>query len=249
MQYNYKIKIGTGLIIRPSSQSYLDQIDGETIVSSKRIKEYLYNKYRLTEEEYYNLVMYGSINNYPSCQNPRCNNHPRFIRLSIGYQKYCCDSCKNSSILTDIVNKIPWSNERRNEKSRLTRNIQLDKIEKKDHNFLHQSDDHKFNAQLESAKFTFIKRASIRGINKGYLYYGLVDKDNFKIGVTFVSPYSRYKSQKLKTIHTLLTSSIHEVAEIEYRIKLKFKEYSTYTKETFSTKKFRDILNEIKSLL
>lgn len=249
MQLNYDIIVGKGHIIRPTSQSYLDQIDGVTRVSSKRIKEYLLDKYNLSEEQYYNLVVYGDIDKYPPCQNPRCEKRPRFIRLSVGYQKYCCDSCKNSSILTDIVNKIPWNDDRRKKKSMLTSKIQIEKIKNKSHNFLQQSEEHKFNAQMESAKMTFIRRAEIRGIKTGYLYYGLVDSDNFKIGITFVSPYSRFKSLGLRTIHTLVISDIFMISNIEYLIKLKFRDYSTYTNEIFSISKFRSILKEIKNLL
>lgn len=246
---DYKNIINKGSIVMPTSQSYLDQIDGTTIVSSKRIKSYLLERYNLTEDRYYNLVVYGNVDNYPKCQCPRCNNHRRFIRLSVGYGKYCSNECKNSSILTDIVNKIPWTDDRRKKQSDNTRRIQLKKVSDGTHNFLNQSDEHKFHAHLESSKYTFIKRAELRGIRYGFLYYGLVDDYNFKIGITFVSIESRASFLGLRTIHLLLNDSVEKVAEIECLIKIKFHDSSTYTDETFRIDKFREIINKISEIL
>lgn len=93
--------------------------------------------------------------------------------LSSGYQKYCCRKCCDFYSPLIKSNKIPWSEERRLRQSENNRKIQLDKVKNRTHNFLKQTIEHKLNAQLQSAKFTFIKRAKIRNIDKSYLYLGI----------------------------------------------------------------------------
>lgn len=246
MKRNYFPKI-VGSIVRPTSQSYLDQIDGVTVVSSKKIKDYLFNKYELSVEEYYNLVVYGNINHITKCENPKCTNKSGFISLSSGYQKYCCRKCCDSYPPLIKSNKIPWSDERRLRQSKNNRKIQLDKVKNKTHNFLKQSIEHKLNAQLQSARFTFIKRAKIRNIDKSYLYLGIDDSLNkIKIGITFVGIERRKYDLNLFSIHTILIGTPELVSEIEYEVKRKFMNVSSNDHEKFDFNQLKEVINFIK---
>lgn len=91
---------GTGL-------KYLDQLSDEIIwVSRVYINRYLDLNYHITQQQYYNLVIYGNINYIPKC--PYCNNPRKYWRLINGYYTTCsnyeCISNKHS-----IDNKIRWS--------------------------------------------------------------------------------------------------------------------------------------------
>ena len=238
--------VNKGSIIRPTSQSYLDQINGKSIVSSKNIEKYLKDNYNLTLPEYYNLVNFGDKNLYPKCLNPECNNNCSFIRLSVGYQKYCCKECYNKVTL-QILNRKPWSEKRRMDRSILTKSIQDKKVLDGTHNFLNQSDTHKINAQLESAKNTFINRARLRNINKAYFYIGLINKDNFKIGITFVGVHERASYLKLISFHKLIEDTPEYVANLEYDIKKKFLDNHTLSLESFDIRSLKEILDYIRN--
>ena len=238
--------VNKGSIIRPTSQSYLDQINGKSIVSSKNIEKYLKDNYNLTLPEYYNLVNFGDKDLYPKCSNPDCHNKCSFIRLSVGYQKYCCKECYNKVTL-QILNKKPWSEKRRNDRSILTKSIQDKKVLEGTHNFLNQSNDHKINAQLESSKSTFINRVKLRNINKAYFYIGLIDKNNFKIGITFVGVYERGYHLRLISCHKLIEDTPEYIANLEYSIKKKFLDKHTLSLESFNVKSLKEILDYIRN--
>lgn len=70
----------------------MDQINGE-IIRRSNIVEFINNKYGLTEEEYYNLVVNGNKDYRPKCP---CGNNLKFYGISKGYvTKYCSNKCSN----------------------------------------------------------------------------------------------------------------------------------------------------------
>ena len=48
-------------------------------------------KHHITNEEYY--LQYFLNGDIPTCANPNCNNHTKFVSSSVGYRKYCCARC------------------------------------------------------------------------------------------------------------------------------------------------------------
>ena len=185
---------------------YLDQIDGKTLISGNDMARYLRKRYDISPQEYYNLVMYGDINNSPKCL--YCDNPREFIKISQGY-KSRCKICLDKS---HIHKKKP--------KSKLA-------LEGK-HNFQTQSKESRTRAHINSSRNTFINRAKLRNINVAYMYCGLLDSNNFKIGITFVNISRRSKLLKLVSGHKVKVGTPEYISNLELELKYKFLDKCSY---------------------
>lgn len=76
------------------TQDQLIPEDGEIHwVKSQDLPSYLEERYGLTLQEYYNLVVYGDKDYVHKCMNSNCNNPTIWLGLSKGYQGYCSRAC------------------------------------------------------------------------------------------------------------------------------------------------------------
>lgn len=88
---------------------FIDQIDGSTEVFAKNFRKYLNDKYNLSFEEYYCLVIFGKDDD-SSLYCPYCGSKRKFSgNLSNGYRSIC-PNCKktikviNNNLTKDIAN-------------------------------------------------------------------------------------------------------------------------------------------------
>lgn len=92
---------------------YYDQLCGKECISGSYenwywktvFESHIYNTYKLTLQEYYNLIMFGDKDHIPKCGYVECNEPARWTGyLSKGYTKGCC---------TLHGNYIAWQDEER----------------------------------------------------------------------------------------------------------------------------------------
>lgn len=71
------------------------QIEGDykEFVKKSQLKSYVKSKYGLTLKEYYNLVMYGHVDNSPKCCNPKCDEECGWDEHHLRYSEYCSKFC------------------------------------------------------------------------------------------------------------------------------------------------------------
>lgn len=75
-----------GSILSNRVEYFIDQIDGSTEVFAKNFRKYLNNKYNLSFEEYYCLIIFGKEDD-PSLYCPYCGSKRKFSgNLSNGYR-------------------------------------------------------------------------------------------------------------------------------------------------------------------
>lgn len=101
----------------------------------------------------------------------------------------------------------------------------------------------------ENIKLINYKEKSYTVTNPGQLIY---DSDMFKLGVTanMDSRIKRgYHGLKYENISILFKSTGEIIAEIEYKVKLEFKDYICFGNEGFFLNKKDIILNYIKELI
>ena len=193
------------------SGKYIDQIDGVTLLHGNSLRAYLRNKYKITPQEYYNLVMYGDINSCPKCF--RCGRDCEFIKFSHGYKSRCHEcsvKCHEHKVKEYEVGTKRYK-ESIASKERVKKGI---------HNFQIQSKESRVMAQLNSAKNTFIKLAESRKKTVAYMYIGLCYDYSIKIGITFVGINRRAKASKLKTVHLVRIGTPTDIANLEYELKV-----------------------------
>lgn len=96
-----------GSILSNRSGYFIDQIDGFTEVFAKNFRLYLRNKYDLTLEEYYCLVVFGTEND-SSLYCPYCGSKRIFSgNLSNGYRSICPNCKKTIRIINnDLINEV-----------------------------------------------------------------------------------------------------------------------------------------------
>lgn len=231
------------LIIKPIGKieynkgKYLDQIDNKTYISSNYMSRYLRRKYNITTQEYYNLIMYGNINNTPKCY--LCGKPREFIKLSHGY-KVRCHECVN------LCHEEKIKEYKEGSRSYLSSKVSKKQIENGTHNFINQDPSIRRKAEINSGKNTFIKRAKIRGITKSYLYCGITRDKDIKIGITFVGINRRAKALKLLSVHLLTEGTPEYISDLEYGIKIKFLDEFSSNKEVFKWSYLRKIIDFIK---
>lgn len=93
--------ISPGRIVKINKHIIMDQLSGETM-KRKEFDNHIFNKYGLTLEEYYNLVVNGDKNYRPKCP---CGNNLRFNsgNISNPYKVYCSTQCGNKYREPDIL--------------------------------------------------------------------------------------------------------------------------------------------------
>lgn len=232
-----KIKIHERGRILYSNNRYLDQIDGVTYISSNYMSRYLINKYGITSQEYYNLIMYGNTSNTPKCF--RCGKPREFIKISHGYKSRCHECLIKS-------HKRIRKEYKEGTKSYTISIISKKRVKDGSHNFINQPKIERINAQLSSGKETFINRAKLRGITEAFLYCGITQDNNIKIGITFVGIKRRAKVLKLKTVHLLMKGTPEFISNIEYSLKVKFLNIESSNNEVFPFETFKDIIKFLK---
>ena len=221
------------------SGKYIDQIDGVTLLHGNSLRAYLRDKYNITPQEYYNLVMYGDINSYPKCF--RCGKNCEFIKFSHGYKSWCHEC---------LIKCHEHKEEKEYEVGTKCYKESLaakDKVKKGIHNFQTQSKESRVMAQLNSARNTFISLARSRRRTIAYMYIGLCYNYDIKVGITFVGINRRAKASKLKTVHLIRTGTPTDIADLEYELKVYFLKESGRTNEIFSFDKIKEILDFIRN--
>lgn len=227
------------IIFDKESYKYLDQIDGKTLVSGNYISVYLMKTYGLTAQEYYNLVMYGGVNNTPVCY--KCGKPREFIKISHGYKvrcKECLDKChqpkpeKVYDVGTKAHKESIASKKRAKEGT---------------HNFQNQSKESRLLAQINSSKNTFINRAKLRGITTAYMYIGWMPYGSIKVGITFVGLARRARSLRLRSVHLLDKGTPEYIAGLEHSLKLRFMNELINSNEEFESSKLHELIEFIKS--
>jgi hypothetical protein len=96
----YKAVLKPGSILSVGSgynKKYIDQLSTDRLeIHYVSMKSYLKSKYKISLQDYYNIVKYNNINHTIKCKNPECTKSTKFINLSKGYTEYCCRSCQCS---------------------------------------------------------------------------------------------------------------------------------------------------------
>lgn len=84
-----------GLIAKASHNKFINQLNGKVYGNSNIMLNDIYKDYKLTEIEYYNLVVYKDINYQPICSRDECNNKIPYRGLYEGYRNTCSTECTN----------------------------------------------------------------------------------------------------------------------------------------------------------
>lgn len=92
----YKVN-NPGMIIYEGGY-YFDQLCGsepnyqsyENWIFKSNMSRYLMDKYNLTQQQYYNIVVYRDINYINKCGYCECDNSTEFKTLLMGYRRGCC---------------------------------------------------------------------------------------------------------------------------------------------------------------
>lgn len=84
----HKIKVGH----RYRYRNQLDSTDNN-LYTEFRLGELLNNKYNMSLEDYYNLIVHEDINYPHVCKNPECGKRLKFLGLHGGYQGTCNRAC------------------------------------------------------------------------------------------------------------------------------------------------------------
>lgn len=100
---NIEVKLNPGSILRFNLAKVVDQLSDEgTLVKVKELDSYLKDKYNLTVEEYYNLVVNGDKDYRPKCP---CGAILRFNRGNFNnpYKQYCSTQCGNKYRIPEVL--------------------------------------------------------------------------------------------------------------------------------------------------
>ena len=91
----YKV-INPGRIVRIDEifyQNQLEDVNNDMSVKFTKRKP-PFKKYGLSEQEYYNLVVYGELEHHEMCECDTCiGKDKRFNGLAYGYSKFCGGTC------------------------------------------------------------------------------------------------------------------------------------------------------------
>lgn len=255
----YKI-YGYGYLVKLSKQMYLDQLSGSVKVHSSYFKEYILSEYNLTEKEYYNIVIYGDINYKRLCKN--CGRELPFLGLNLNpdrsYRYYCNAKCETSYRIN--TNTYHFQKDNRYKIPSMIEHDINASIRGKERfkNGIHEFQNIDNTLLMSKNQFLRIFKDN-RGYLRAKLYWALLGgEDNseyFKIGVTTSSLNSRKNhiregSIPYRTIHLLYEGDIDLIANLEYKIKIKFKEYRICpSTEIFPINKFREIISYLSDIL
>lgn len=75
-------------------KNQMDQSD-DNLYTQRQLESILSDKYGLTLEEYYNIIVYGDKDYIHECMNPECRKKLEFLGLHRGYKGTCNRECAN----------------------------------------------------------------------------------------------------------------------------------------------------------
>lgn len=71
-----------------------DQLsDDLNLYTEFQLRKLIKERYNLTPEEYYNLIVHGDKNYKHYCKNPECNKELKFLGITSGYKRTCNRNC------------------------------------------------------------------------------------------------------------------------------------------------------------
>lgn len=245
----YKVYHSPGKILKIGPYDYQDQLSEEFKVFSTlggRHRKYLSENYGLTEVEYYFLVTTGDKDYRDPC--PYCgevNGH--FASMSKGWNSYC-----NQSHITKYrlekesrEGRNPFQNDEFIEKNRIkVREFQKSRMEEGTHHLLTKE------CQLKAAKGNFIRKACG---DEAVLYIARIENDEsrYKYGTcSMMNPDKcriHYRSVVLYNHHVLVKGPVEYIADLEYKLKIKFCDENDFSEFIDSTK-FHEFLSYLKSI-
>jgi len=208
---------GTGMGLH-----YIDQLGEGIPISRAFMKRYLNRVYGLTDQEYYNIVVYGDIEATPRC--PYCGRPKKFWRLINGYYFTCGDyECVDKKHSED--NRRRWSSFTDEEYSEFCKKL----------GFAGTKD------PLLRARAEIGRLLSLYDINTTwYLYLSTINGLN-KFGIT-QNPEARKVKMQYDTIQVYASGNLESMLKFEYDIK-SFRHSSS---EYFKNDELQSIINFIK---
>lgn len=214
---------------------YFDQISGVGVYE-RGFKDYLLNKYNLTEREYYNVIMYGDKDKgNPLC--PYCLKPTKFLSLRYGYLSYCSPS--HQSLYQKSINEHPFQGEKLISSNRY-----------KLINGTHPMNS--ISVINKRCMNEFINRCNKLGHTHAILYLSTYkDRDDiFKVGISSRTANDRISNGKCrnngmhKSIHKITEGDPQYIARLEFDIKENFSHKDISTEDI----KF-ERLNEVISFI
>lgn len=215
----FKVYHSPGEIIKVGHYRYQDQLSEEYCeFTSQSANKYLRDKYNLSIEEYYNIVVYGCPNKVILC--PNCGkNSMKFKGLSKGWSIYCNQSCITTyRLLQESKNGInPFQDKDFIEKNRVRASeFQKERMKSGKSHLLTKK------SQMTASRNSFIKNH----VNEECLFYIARIKELpnlFKIGICSTSKASNrqyYKSYHLYNHHVLMKGTAEVISLVEFNVKM-----------------------------
>lgn len=234
-EYNgriYKV-INPGRIVRINEifyQNQLEDINNDMSVKFTKRKP-PFKKYGLSEQQYYNLVVYGELEHHEACECDTCTGKDKkFNGLAYGYSKFCSGAC---SRLQKGYDKSKFL--KKLYKLGLNPIYSKESRCKSDYNRLMKSKSHKCD-----------------DIYSLYLAIPTFEDNSIKIGVTSCIDRrsTSFQRNDYSSIELICNCRLDIAAEIEYKTKMEFinESIGKYT-EVFNINKLDDIINFIIQLM
>lgn len=207
--------------LKRQKQKYFDEIsnDGSSFYS-RYSEKYLRDKYDITPEEYYNIVVFNDKHHKCYCE--YCHNELKFKSLYLGYGRFCSQSCITKDRLRKESEKgiNPFQNpEFIDENRKRVSEYQKSRIRDGSHKFLNYTREEK--CKIERERFLSYNYSSAR------LYIcslkGLDGK--YKIGITGIDSYNsrqNYKGHYTTDMHYLVKGTPEDISLLELNIKLNY---------------------------
>lgn len=204
------IKKGEGMSLK-----YLDQLSNEEIwVSRSYIKRYLRKTYNLSEQEYYNIVVFGDKDYIPKCK--FCGRDRKFWRLRDGYYSTCAsEECR--AMRSSEYNKYRWDTLKGEERNEFKSKLGFGSPR---------------TGLLCRAKAEYFRLANNLDPSLTYHLYIAVSKDNrYKFGLSSNLDGRKHR-MKYKSIKSLITGTLEYISKLEYLIKINMPSHSEYFSES-----------------
>lgn len=222
----YKV-INPGRIVRINEiyyQNQLEDVNNDFSVKFTKRKP-IFSKYGLTEQEYFNLVVYGDKYFTPIC---KVHNKPlKFNGISYGYSEYCDKECAELG--------------RRSKRSKFLKDLY-----KQGKNPIYSKE---YRCKADYSRFI---SKGITGYGSLYVAIPTYLENSIKIGISrdINRRSTAFNRTDYSEIKELYKGPIDKIADIEYRVKIKFMNESlgNYT-EVFDKSLESKIKEFIKSLL
>lgn len=233
-EYNGKLYrvINPGRIVRINEIFYQNQLEDENNDFSKKftMRKPIFDKYGLTAQQYYNLVVYGELEHHEPCECRTCSGKDKmFNGLAYGYSRFCsgkCASLQKGYEKSDFL-KVQYKEGKNPIYSKSARC-------KSDYNRLMKSKRH------------------VRDNYSLYIAIPTYEENSIKVGVSncLWRRSTAFNRTDYSSIEEIVNCRIDIAAKLEYDIKMKFidKSIGVYT-EVFSKDDLDDILRFIEELL